>query len=298
MQVAVLVNERSGRGRAQALASAVHAAVEARGGSVRRPGLDCSDGDFREALLGCAAAVVVGGDGTVRSVAARLAGCGSGVPLAIAPVGTENLAAREFGFRADPPALVGAIARGRVRRVDLGMARSTAGAGHAFLVMLSAGLDADVVHDLDSRRRGPIRHWAYLPPILRAAVRWRPPAVRAVDAAGGRGPSGRGQVVVANARQYALRLDPVRRADPGDGALDLAVLEAGGCWSLVGWAMRLALVRGIDGGPAATRSTRWTLRFDRPVLLQADGDPVPFGLVDAVEVAVLPGAVAVVDTRA
>ena len=246
-------------------------------------------------MEGAGAAVVVGGDGTVRSFAARAAGLR--VPLAIAPAGTENLAAREFGFMAGVDGLVRAIGRGAVRAVDLGVAIDARGRRHEFVVMLSAGLDADVVHDLAARRRGPIGRLSYLGPVLRASLGWRPPEVQATGTGLARGPSGRGQVLVANARQYALRLDPVRAADPGDGVLDTLVLPAAGWWSLVAWAARLAVRRDAAAAPAASRSPCWSLRFDRPARLQADGDPVPFGAVSGVEVRVMPGALRLVDMR-
>lgn len=79
-----------------------------------------------------------GGDGTVRACAQALA-C-TGVPLAIVPLGTANLAARALGvpFRLD--AALAAGFGGRDRRVDLGVAD-----GMAFAAMAGMGLDAAVV---------------------------------------------------------------------------------------------------------------------------------------------------------
>ena len=78
-----------------------------------------------------------GGDGTVRACAQALA-C-TGVPLAIVPLGTANLAARALGvpFRLD--AALAAGFGGRDRRVDLGVAD-----GMAFAAMAGMGLDAAV----------------------------------------------------------------------------------------------------------------------------------------------------------
>jgi diacylglycerol kinase (ATP) len=296
VKVVVVANAGAGRGRAARTARAVADAARARGWHAEDLPLDADDGTRARVLEGARAAVVVGGDGTVRSFAARAARLG--VPLAIAPAGTENLAAREFGFTRGVDGIVRAIARGAVRAVDLGVAIDPRGRRHEFLVMLSAGLDADVVHDLAARRRGPIGRLSYLGPMLRAALGWVPPTVDMTAPGGATGPTGRGQVLVANSRQYALRLDPARGADPCDGALDALVLPASGWWSLVAWAARLAVRRDAAAAPAAVRSPSWTLRFDRPTLLQADGDPVPFGAVGEVEVRVVPGAVRLVDMRA
>ncbi|GIW12381.1 MAG: hypothetical protein KatS3mg061_3438 [Dehalococcoidia bacterium] len=61
-----------------------------------------------EALAaGCELVVVAGGDGTVSLVAGPLVG--TGVPLAILPVGTANVLARELGIPADPEAALALV---------------------------------------------------------------------------------------------------------------------------------------------------------------------------------------------
>ena len=54
--------------------------------------------------------IAVGGDGTIRMVADRLAG--SGIPMAVVPVGTGNLLARNL----DIPLIRVRGDRGRMRR--------------------------------------------------------------------------------------------------------------------------------------------------------------------------------------
>jgi diacylglycerol kinase family enzyme len=77
------------------------------------------DGRAREALRsGVDAVVAGGGDGTVRAVAARLAG--GSVPLAVLPVGTRNHFARDLGIPTELRAAVRLIAEGTVRALDLG----------------------------------------------------------------------------------------------------------------------------------------------------------------------------------
>lgn len=79
-----------------------------------------------------------GGDGTVRACAQALAG--TGVPLAILPMGTANLAARALGV---PSRLGAALATGfggEERRIDLAVAD-----GMPFAAMAGIGLDAAVV---------------------------------------------------------------------------------------------------------------------------------------------------------
>jgi diacylglycerol kinase family enzyme len=103
-----------------------------------------------------------------------------------------------------------------------------------------------------------------------------------------------GQLIIANSRQYALRLNPARAADPSDGLLDTVVLPAHGGWSMVRWALRLALSRGAIAGAVTARGPAWRVQFERPTLIQADGDPVSGGPVQHMEVALHPGALRIV----
>lgn len=93
--------------------------------ALARAGIDAVDvaldGPWDEAIDAMRAVIAVGGDGTVRAVAGRLAG--RRVPLAIVPTGTENLAARAFGFRVGADRLAAAVRDGSTRRVDLGVIR-------------------------------------------------------------------------------------------------------------------------------------------------------------------------------
>ncbi|SHJ95726.1 Diacylglycerol kinase family enzyme [Roseomonas rosea] len=76
-------------------------------------------GQIQAALdTGAPLIIVGGGDGTVRSVAARLAGTDR--MLAILPLGTLNLLARDLGMPLDPLEAAEALARSVPRRIDLG----------------------------------------------------------------------------------------------------------------------------------------------------------------------------------
>lgn len=294
MRVLMVSNASSGRGRAAAARARCEAELRDAGMRVDELPIDAADGDWRSAIGSAGAVVAVGGDGTVRSVASRLHG--TGVPLAIVPSGTENLAAREFGFRRPRVRIADALLAGRVRACDLGRVCRAGQPDHVFVVMVSAGLDADVVAEVAAHRTGPIWRGSYLWPIVRSCRSWQPAKSEAVGAGDAR-ILGRGQLVVANARQYAMRLDPARTADPSDGALDAVLLPAQGWPAMVRWAIRLALSSDGAEGLRSRRSPRWRLRFERPVLLQADGDPLPGGPVADAEVRVDPGSLVLVDMR-
>ena len=84
--------------------------------------------------------VCCGGDGSVRAVAAALAG--TGVPLGVLPTGTGNLLARNLGIPRDLEAAVDVALGGRERTLDLG-----AVGDRRFVVMAGVGFDAAMIAD-------------------------------------------------------------------------------------------------------------------------------------------------------
>lgn len=126
MRVAVIVNSGAGSVRDGGLDSATLANLFREAGIEANieadihfvPG-DRIDETAREVLSsGVEAVVAGGGDGTIRAVAARLAG--GPVPLGVLPVGTLNHFARDLGIPVDLPEAVRLIGNGTVRSLDVG----------------------------------------------------------------------------------------------------------------------------------------------------------------------------------
>lgn len=113
--------------------------------------------------------VAAGGDGTAALVAANLP---PQIPLVPMPMGTENLLAHHFGFSRRAERVLETIFFGEDRQLDAGEAN-----GRMFLVMATAGFDAEVVRATHLRRRGHIRRLAYAGPIARAVRRYRFPEI-------------------------------------------------------------------------------------------------------------------------
>ena len=82
--------------------------------------------------------IACGGDGTVGAVAKGLVG--TDCPLGILPLGTYNNFARALRLPADLKAACRVIARGSVRRVDVGVANDE----HYFLEAAGVGIDAQL----------------------------------------------------------------------------------------------------------------------------------------------------------
>jgi diacylglycerol kinase family enzyme len=100
------------------------------------------------ALEGVDAVVVLAGDGTLSEAADGLAG--SATALAPLPGGSTNVFARSIGVAYDPvqaaEQLVVSLARGRFRRIGLGVAD-----GRRFLFHAGLGLDAAVIGQVERR---------------------------------------------------------------------------------------------------------------------------------------------------
>jgi diacylglycerol kinase family enzyme len=182
----------------------------------------------RDALAAGAGLVfAAGGDGTVRACAQAVSG--TGVPLAIVPLGTANLAARALAVPARPQAALATGFRGFDRRIDLAAADGT-----PFVAMAGMGLDAEVVGGT--------------PQLLKRRLGWAAYAMSGVSHLAGRpreftlsldgGPAFTvlaRSVVVGNAGLLpgGFRLLPGARLD--DGVLDVGVLAASSAldWALV-----------------------------------------------------------------
>jgi diacylglycerol kinase family enzyme len=241
----------------------------------------------------CAAVVVAGGDGTVgdainEPAATTALGAPApplaGVPLAVLPLGNENLLSQQFGFTGDPDSLVRAILGRKCRTVDLGRidasrqaptASADPRAGRRFGLMLSAGLDAEIVHRLArwrarAARLRRVRRWSYLRPSLAALTAYDYPEVelrteneivRGVHA------------FVFNLPCYAMGLKFVPGCADDDGLLDWLVFQTPGRLPALGtlWAVYHGhhLVRAdVKRGKAK----RVELCGARPVPIQIDGE--------------------------
>lgn len=216
--VVIQRNPTSGSGRKQRVLLELIAALKSRHYGVRlfssRSQLDRFMSDSRlERRVRCL--VAAGGDGTVSSLFSRH----PEHAIAVLPMGTENLVARHLQMPCDGRAVADVIRKGHIRRFD------TAAAGNGrFLLMASAGIDAEIVRQLQAVRSGHIRHWTYLRPILRTVACYRLPRITVTDRDTGRTVTG-SHVIVSNFREYGLNLKLNPDADPTDGQLDVCVFQ-------------------------------------------------------------------------
>jgi len=160
---------------------------------------------------------VFGGDGTVREVVKGLGA--EPLPVGIIPFGTVNVLALDLGIAFNPIQATVALTEGKVRRIDVGYLN-----GEPFLLMVSTGLDAMTVHNVDLRTKRVIGRIAYLLAALGALASYR--ARRVWIEIPAQGVRDRGYLaIVANSRFYAgpYRIADVTRID--DGLLDVVLFK-------------------------------------------------------------------------
>jgi YegS/Rv2252/BmrU family lipid kinase len=295
----IVVNPASGAGRAARLRPRLVAALE-RARVAHRCVESAGPGDTERLVAGAVRAgsrrlLAVGGDGTFHELINGL--FASGIPpreclVAAAAGGTGNDWSRAMEVPDDPRSLAASLARAASRPADVGMAVDAAGRRAVFHNVAGAGIDAEVIRL--APRRGP-RAVAYLFGLARALVRFRAP--RFVLVADGREMAGDFLLVLAAIGPRCgggMRLTPA--ALPDDGWLDLLALEPMGPLPAVARLPKLFDGRLADDPSFRTvRCRKLTIAAAPRCGVELDGQP--FGTTP-VELAVLPGALAVLDCRA
>ena len=233
LPVLITANPFSGKGKNQQRVAALC-------GELKKLGIDSEviwDLDERKAKLAQTGIherfrclVSAGGDGSIASAVNDLRagleheGDTTQLPIAMLPVGNENLFAIAFDHNHGEPALAAAIARGNTRTIDAGDA-----GGRLFTLMASVGFDSEVVRRVDAWRvptvpGKPLRRVSritYAPKVAATAWGYRYPKIT-LEAEGETFTGA--HAFVFNIGQYGFGLGLARDADPSDGLLDWVVL--------------------------------------------------------------------------
>jgi diacylglycerol kinase (ATP) len=285
-RVLMIVNRKAGAGRRRAVVEQVVDRLSTLGmtTTVLSDLAEFSDIAHAATDAGTLRGVVsAGGDGTIS---AALNATPAGTPLAILPMGTENLLARYLRHRQSADSIAQLMTEGVVAPLDA----ATAG-DRLFAIVLSAGLDAEVVRRVHEHRKGNITHLAYAGPLLQTVGGYRFPkvTVTSVDPDGQSLSTTGCWTFAVNLPCYALGLPLAPHAVGTDGHLDLCQLERGsltaGLWYL--WHVLRRQHHMLDSVHTG-RSAKFLIESadGHEIPFQVDGDP---GGVLPVEVASLPG---------
>jgi diacylglycerol kinase family enzyme len=219
------------------------------------------------------ALVAAGGDGTAADLANRIE---PGLPMALMPLGTENLLARYLRVPRNPPEVAEMIAGGQTVALDAGLAN-----GRLFLLMAGCGFDGEVVRRLHAVRDGHITHWSYAKPILSAIRNYQYPQFEiccTLSVGSQEVPIEHSLVArwafVSNLPCYAGKLCFSPQAAGDDGRLDLCAFQGGSIWACLRYLIAVLAGRHEALRDCVTaRATRMVLTAGEPVPYQLDGDP-------------------------
>ena len=235
--------------------------------------------------------LAIGGDGTASVVRNHVP---LEIPLLNVPMGTENLLGRYLKQLATPEAVRQTVEDGVVISLDLGKAGDK-----VFLLMFSAGFDAEVIRALHGSRRGNIRRTAYFLPTLKTITSYTYPQLRLYSETDDATASPRlcRWLFGFNLPLYALGLPIAPDAVATDGLLDVCTFERGAVWSVARYlwhVMRKIHHTLPDAGLSRTGRFRLEPTTSASVAYQIDGD---FGGTLPVDVEVLAGQLRLLVSR-
>ncbi|MEO7268878.1 MAG: diacylglycerol kinase family protein [Knoellia sp.] len=226
--------------------------------------------------------VAIGGDGTLREVAAALARSGPAfdrIALGVVPAGTANLWARTIGVHGyDLDAVADVAIAGPARDSDLAWVTITRADGttrtHDVAVVAGVGMDAEAFAATQERTKDRMGWAAYFAALGRRAV-GDPITVgtRLDGRPATRGPAR--SVLVGNCRVLPLGLPLMPTASMSDGRLDVLVIAP---QNVFGWlGVGAGVLSGRRGGWTGIRTHRArhvVLDLDAPTAVHVDGDPI------------------------
>lgn len=261
-RVLVIRNPVAGRAPARARSQRVLAALAAHGCIVTERITEARGDAERFAVEAVSESydivAVAGGDGTLNEVVNGLGR--QAPPLAVIPMGTVNLFAREIGLARTDKAIIETILRGIARPVRLGSVND-----RRFLMVAGIGFDAHVVQGVGPRIKRAIGVFAYAWRFMLELVRYRFPRY-AVVADGAR--YSVASAVIAKGRYYAGPFVLAPNATLSKPALDLCLFKTGGVLPALSYAAAL-------GAGILARHPSVDLLDAREVLIEGPaGEPI------------------------
>lgn len=213
--------------------------------------------------------LVVGGDGTINEAANGLAG--SATRLAVVPQGTGNLFAAEVGLPRSVEGCLSLLSAGETIEVRL----AKAGDRH-FLLVASAGFDAEVVETMDFRSKNTLGIAAYFLAGARHLLREQPtlwlefPGKERLEVQA---------VLVCRGKMYGGGVTLAPAGGLRTDALHVIALRRTGRWPILRFALDALRGKSDRSPDVLRRETRSLLvRCRLPSAAQVDGDylgPLP-----------------------
>ncbi|PTW62250.1 YegS/Rv2252/BmrU family lipid kinase [Breoghania corrubedonensis] len=224
----------------------------------------CSDPQLAVDVL-----VIAGGDGSINEALTGFQSILAPPALAVVPCGTANVLAQELGLPSRPDRIADMILRRRTKNLHYGLAD-----GRPFLLMVSAGFDALVVHTVPLTLKRRLGKLAYVITAFKQAT--RPRHSDLVVEADGEQITCR-LAVITKAAHYGGPFVICGKANVSEPGLYLVALTNDRIPSLVRAGVALLRGRMERCRDVVIRPlTRATVTSAAPVAAQIDGDP--FGI--------------------
>jgi YegS/Rv2252/BmrU family lipid kinase len=241
--------------------------------TVEDPGRSMAE---QAAVSGAELVIVCGGDGTVRTVCAELAG--TGVSVGVVPAGTGNLLARNLGIPLYLQAAVDVALNGQDRAIDLvKVSGDGIGEDEHYMVMAGMGFDAAIMEGANEKVKAKVGWLAYVVSALRNLM--FPPVRLEVSIDGGEWTRHRARtVVIGNVGYLQAGMPLLPDAAIDDGVLDVVILHPSRFLSWIPLAVRV-LSKGKRTDDLINRMTGKTVsvRASTDTPRQLDGDSVGSG---------------------
>jgi len=228
------------------------------------------------AIEGADLVMVCGGDGTVRTVCAELAG--TGITVGVLPAGTGNLLARNLAIPLYLQAAIEVALNGQDRAIDLvRITGDKVPADEHFMVMAGMGFDAAIMEGASEQIKAKVGWLAYVVSGLRNLMF---PPVR-VEISVDDGPWTRHRartVVVGNVGYLTAGMPLLPDASIDDGILDIVILHPRLFLSWIPLALRV-LSKGRRTDDTINRMTgkKVSIRATNETPRQLDGDSIGAG---------------------
>lgn len=266
--IAVLYNSRSGTAVDRAEIAAAFQSAGARVTLLPLPERGSGSRAVRDALAAVDVVAAAGGDGTISSVAGLLYASRSAAALGLLPMGTCNDLSRALDVPADLAESVAVIVDGAPQPIDL-IETDSAGvfinqANGGFAGALADSMDADV-----KAAWGPLAYWRTSLEVLQEMQTFQ----LTLETEGERLELPVVNLSVANASYSGGGVPLAPQADPGDGLMDVVIVESQSRLALARLLPRVLSGTHLDAeGVRYLRASKLTVQSRPPMPFSVDGE--------------------------